>query len=223
MRNPDGDEMCFITAWIAVNDNEQALDGLAARPGFEPDPDDPARLVWYGPRVPKAQQKRVLGTGSMGLGAFGLAGVGLEDPAESHRWARCILTVNAGQLMAVVNSDKGLARLLDLLSKVGADPTVTQEHRIDPARELGLSGGGLARWGGAVPSGEGWEKSWLDEQSPALGGCTPREAASAEESPMLEALLRQFEYEADLLTAQGQRGIDTDWLRQELDMAGDED
>jgi hypothetical protein len=34
----------------------------------------------------------------------------------------------------------------------------------------------------------------------------------------LEALLRQFEYEADLLAAEGKSGIDTAWLREELNM-----
>jgi len=56
---------------------------------------------------------------------------------------------------------------------------------------------------------------------PALRGRTPRQAASGKERPLLEALLRQFEYEADLLATEGKSGVDTGWLRQELDMGHD--
>jgi hypothetical protein len=34
-------------------------------------------------------------------------------------------------------------------------------------------------------------------------------------------MLRQFEYKADLLAAEGKTGIDTAWLRQQLDMSSD--
>jgi hypothetical protein len=34
-------------------------------------------------------------------------------------------------------------------------------------------------------------------------------------------MLREFEYEADVLAASGKSGIDTAWLRQELDMSAD--
>jgi hypothetical protein len=83
-------------------------------------------------------------------------------------------------------------------------------------------GGVHARPRGAA-SGEGWEKPWLDEQLPALRGRTPRQAASGKERSLLEALLRQYEYENDLLAAQGQVGVDTDWMRQELDMLDEAD
>jgi len=68
---------------------------------------------------------------------------------------------------------------------------------------------------------EGREKYWLDEPIPALYGRTPRQAATGQERPLLEALLRQFEYEADLLAADGKSGVDTAWLREQLDMAAD--
>jgi hypothetical protein len=68
---------------------------------------------------------------------------------------------------------------------------------------------------------EGREKYWLDEPIPALYGRTPRQAATGQERPLLEALLRQFEYEADLLATDGKAGVDTAWLREQLDMAAD--
>ncbi len=75
----------------------------------------------------------------------------------------------------------------------------------------------------AVPRRQpkGWEKHWLDEQVAALRGRTPRQAARGKQRPLLEALLRQFEYEADLLAAEGKSGVDTGWLREELDMGHD--
>ena len=72
--------------------------------------------------------------------------------------------------------------------------------------------------GEPLSGGDGWEKYWLDDRLPALHGQTPLEAAYGKERPRLEALLRQFEYEADLLAAQGRSGVDTNWLRQELEM-----
>ena len=71
---------------------------------------------------------------------------------------------------------------------------------------------------GRADVGGGWEQVWVDAPVTRLNGRTPRQTAASRNWPLLEALLRQFEYDADLLAAQGQRGIDTDWLRQELDM-----
>jgi hypothetical protein len=62
---------------------------------------------------------------------------------------------------------------------------------------------------------------WLDEKVPALSGRAPRQAARGPERPYLEAMLRQFEYEADLLAADGKAGVDTAWLREQLDMPSD--
>jgi hypothetical protein len=56
---------------------------------------------------------------------------------------------------------------------------------------------------------------------PALRGRTPRQAAGAAERPLLEGLLRQFEYDADLLAQPGQRDEETNWLRDRLGMPAD--
>lgn len=95
------------------------------------------------------------------------------------------------------------------------------EKRIDPAQDFGWAAGQRATQGGEAAAAEGWEKFWLDERVPALGGRTPQQAARGPERPYLEAMLRQFEYEADLLTADGKTGVDTAWLREQLDMAAD--
>jgi len=212
------DEMCLITAEIAVNDSALISDRLAALPGFERDLDDPALITWYRVRLPDPQRAGILAEARTQLGNYGFPDSDIEDSDAPQRWVRGTLHVSDGQFVAEVNSAGRLTRLLKVLSKLGADPVVLEETRIDPAQDLAWPGGERARPGSSAPPGEGWEKYWLDEQLPALLGQTPRQAAEGKERPRLEALLRQFEYEADLLAARGQSGIDTAWLRQELDM-----
>jgi tetratricopeptide (TPR) repeat protein len=71
---------------------------------------------------------------------------------------------------------------------------------------------------GRAFTGDYREKSWLDEPLTVLHGRTPRQSAVGEDRRRLESMLRQFEYEADELAAQGQSGVDTGWLREELEM-----
>jgi hypothetical protein len=50
---------------------------------------------------------------------------------------------------------------------------------------------------------------------------TTAKKSSDTRTPFLEAMLRQFEYEADLLAADGKTGVDTAWLSEQLDMPND--
>ncbi len=75
--------------------------------------------------------------------------------------------------------------------------------------------------GGAEPA-EGAEKQWLDERIPALRGRTPRQAGQSKEWVLLEALLRQLEYDADRRARDGKAGPDTAWLRAELGLVAEE-
>jgi hypothetical protein len=70
---------------------------------------------------------------------------------------------------------------------------------------VGWRQGGWAE--GAAAAEEGWGKHWLDERS-LLCTAAPREAAKSDEWASLEALLRQVAYEADILAASGQAGVD---------------
>lgn len=66
-------------------------------------------------------------------------------------------------------------------------------------------------------------EAWLDEPQAALHRLTPRQAAD-EGTPyqmLLESLLRQFEYQADLAGPFRRPGLDLAWLRQELGLGGD--
>jgi hypothetical protein len=215
--NTDGDPMCLITATIAVE--EGTADKLAARPDFDRDSDEPDRVTWWGALIPDGQREAMMAEAMAQLRAQGHKDV--EAPAGPQRWVRGVLRVRDREITVEVNSQQRLTCLLEILRKVGADPVVTSEKRIDPAQDFAWAAGQRAGQGGTAAAAEGWEKFWLDEKVPALFGRTPRQAARGRERPYLEALLRQFEYEAGLLAADGKTGVDTAWLREQLDMPGD--
>ena len=212
--NTEGDPMCLITATIAVQDG--VVGKLAARRDFDLDTDEPDRLTWWGAPIPDEQRKAMMAEAIAQLRAQGHKDV--EAHEGPQRWVRGVLRVRDREITVEVNSKQRLTRLLDILRKVGADPVVTAEKRIDPAMDFAWAAGQRASKGGAAAAAEGWEKFWLDEKVPALFGRTPRQAARGRERPYLEAMLRQFEYEADLLAAHGKTGVDTAWLREQLGM-----
>ena len=215
--NTDGDPMCLITATIAVE--EGTAGKLAARPDFDSDSDEPDRVTWWGALIPDGQREAMMAEAMAQLRAQGHQDV--EAPAGPQRWVRGVLRIRGREVTVEVNSQQRLTRLLGILRKVGADPVVTSEKRIDPAMDFAWASGQRASEGGAAAAAEGWEKFWLDEKVPALFGRTPRQAARGRERPYLEAMLRQFEYEAGLLAVDGKTGIDAAWLREQLDMPSD--
>ena len=215
--NTDGDPMCLITATIAVD--EGTVGKLAARPDFDSDSGEPDRVTWWGALIPDGQREAMMAEAMAQLRAQGHQQV--EAPAGPQRWVRGVLRVRDREITVEVNSQQRLTRLLGILRKVGADPVVTSEKRIDPAQDFAWPAGQRAAQGGAAPAAEGWEKFWLDEKVPALLGRTPRQAARGRERPYLEAMLRQFEYETGLLAVEGKTGVDTAWLRDQLDMPSD--
>jgi hypothetical protein len=219
--NSDGDQMCLITARITVNDGEQAADRLARRTDFERDSGEPGQVVWLGRTVPEAERTAMLAEVTGQVRTQGFPDPELDKPERPQRWVRGTLKIRRNEIVAEVNSAQRLARLLDILAKVGLRPVVTDETRVDWAQDTGWPAGPRGLPGGDASADEGWEKRWLDEEVPALRGRTPRQAAQSKERPRLEALLRQAEYEADLLAAQGKPGIDTAWLRHELAMSDD--
>jgi hypothetical protein len=215
--NTDGDPMCLISATIAVE--EGTVGKLAARPDFDLDTDEPDRVTWWGALIPDGQHEAMMAEAMAQLRAQGHRHV--ETPEGPQRWIRGVLRARGREITVEVNSQQRLTRLFDILRKVGANPVVTSEKRIDPAMDFAWAAGQRASHGGAAAAAEGWEKFWLDEKVPALLGRTPRQAARGPERPYLEAILRQFEYEADLLAADGKTGLDTAWLREQLDMPSD--
>jgi hypothetical protein len=226
MRNTDGDEMVLIDADIAVSGDIRGL--LLAHPDFEPGDDHPAlpdadaaatRVTWYGKPIPAAQRDAMFAEVRAQLGTT-------ADPVElpeAQRWVRGALAVSDGLIRVSVNSRKRLERLLRILSKLGTDPVVVSETRVDPAQDMvfGSTAQLLALAGRANPASEIWAKAWLDEPVPALRGLTPREAAASDDQMdvfRVESLLRQFEYQAGLAEAAGLAGMNVPWLRTELNM-----
>src|SRR5205807_10532602 len=118
-------------------------------------------------------------------------------------------------------SGQRLHRLLDLLRELSAEPTVLDQSHVDPARDLPWPAGYRALPGGLAPPEEGWERHWLDEPVPALRGRTPRQTADSDDWPLLEAVLRQLEYDAELLAHDCKPAPNTAWLRNQLDMPTD--
>ena len=212
--NTDGDPTCLITATIAVQEGTAAK--LAERPDFDLDTDEPDSVTWWGALIPDGQREAMMAEAMPQLRAQGHQD--FVEPIGPQRWVRGVLRVRGREITVEVNSQKRLTRLVDILRRVGADPVVTAEKRIDPVQDVAWAAGQRASQGGAAAAAEGWEKFWLDEEVPVLSGRTPRQAACGPERPYLEAMLRQFEYEADLLAADGKTGVDTAWLREQLDM-----
>lgn len=217
LTNTDGDPMCLIKAQIKVRDTAQAVTRLTARTDFEPDDNDPARVTWYGREIPESQRAAMLAEAMSQLRAQGSTAE-IEEPGRPQRWVRGTLQFEGGEAIAEVNSRERLSRLIDVLTRIGADPVITDEQRVDPAQDLAWPAGERGFAPSLTPPGEGWDKHWLDEKVPALRDRTPRQAAAGEERPLLEALLRQFEYLAGLHAGEGEAGFDTTWLRQELGM-----
>lgn len=215
--NTDGDPMCLISATIAVEEGTSGK--LAARPDFDLDSDEPDRVTWWGALIPDGQREAMMADAMAQLRAQGHQDV--EAPDGPQRWVRGVLRIRGREITIEVNSQQRLTRLLDILRKIGGNPVVTSEKRIDPAMDFAWPVGQRASQGGTAAAAEGWEKFWLDEKVPALFGRTPRQAARGRERPYLEAMLRQFEYEADLLAVDGKTGVDTAWLREQLDMPSD--
>ncbi len=217
LRNTDDEPMLLIDATITVTGD--VTEPLLAHPDFSRQDDgDRTRIVWWGKEVPAAQRDTMLAE----VRARGQHPV--DEPGKPQRWVRGDLTLGDGVIQASVNSRERLDRLVRILTQLGASPAVTAEKRVDPALDFAWGPGPPAAVAGAAPAAEGWEKSWLDERVPALGGRTPRQAADGDgvEVIRLESLLRQFEYQAGLAVSQGSKGIDVAWLRAELGMPGPE-
>ncbi|MGH3418231.1 MAG: hypothetical protein ACRDOD_01335 [Streptosporangiaceae bacterium] len=212
-----GDPMCLIGVTIAVE--EGTAGQLAARPGFDRDSDQPDRVTWWGALIPDGQREAMMAQAIAQLRVQGHQDA--ETPEGPQRWVRGVLQIRDREITVEVNSQHRLTRLLDILRKIGGNPVVTSEKRIDPAMDFAWPVGQRASQGGTAAAAEGWEKFWLDEKVPALPGRTPGQAARGRDRPYLEAMLRQFEYEAGLLAADGKTGVDTAWLREQPGMPGD--
>jgi len=149
MANTDGDPMCLISAEIAVE--EGTVGKLAARPDFDRDSDEPDRVTWWGALIPDGQREAITAEAMAQLRAQGHEDVGA--PAGPQRWVKGVLRVRSREITVEVNSQQRLTRLLDILAKVGGNPVVTSEKRIDPAQDFA--------WGAELASSAGPRPQWM--------------------------------------------------------------
>ncbi len=106
---------------------------------------------------------------------------------------------------------------------------MTGRVAVDPAQDMALPRGQLIPAGLSWEAGQAWAEHWLDEAEhwldekvPALKGRTPRQAAISDRHwPLLEALLRQFEWQeacARHADPAASGGEELAWLREQLEM-----
>jgi hypothetical protein len=211
LTNTDGDPMMLIDATISVSGD--VTERMSARSDFgEEEGGQDGQLVWWGDQVTGPSDEPIV----MHFHQDGSAH--LLDPAEdTERLVLGRVTPDRDRVRVQVNSHHRLARLLQILADIGAEPEVAEQAQSEPSLDFA--------WGpvpdSASPARE-WEKAWLEQSVAVLDFRSPRHsAASAAEGSMaealrLESLLRQLEYRAGLAAARGERPIDTEWLRTEL-------
>ncbi len=215
LRNTDEDPVCLVNAIVRVGDADAVAAQLAGHPDF--DPDGEGALTWWGREMDALERA----SGEAEVRAL-LREHG-EDPDMAvtdapRRWVRGQVKPVAEGLEVDVNSRERLERFLGLLCEMGEEPEIGKQQVIDPAQDMPqFRAGDLMAMGGSEESQEAWLTHVPDQPLPALEGRTPREAARRpDDGPRLEALLRDFEHNADRVRARGRPAPDIGRLREEL-------
>lgn len=216
LRNTDQDALCMINATVRLGDAGAVAQRLATHPDIERDGDE---LVWWGRELDELERA----SGEAEVRAM-LREQG-EDPDElvtegPRRWLRGRIKTLGDGLEIDVNSRERLERFLGLLRDLGEEPEVSERLVIDPAQDMPqMPVGQLLAISGSEASQAAWLTHFPDQRLPAVGDLTPREAAlRPRDAPRLEALLREFEHDADILRERGRPAPDIDLLREELQM-----
>ena len=137
-----------------------------------------------------------------------------------QRWLRGSVSIGDGTLEVDVDSRERFERLLSMLADAGGAPEVVKQLVIDPAQDMTLPHLASVLPGpGSQEASEAWRRHWPDQQLPALGGMTPRQAARTQRrKPWLGAMLRELEHDADRLAHHGRPAPDVASLCAELAM-----
>jgi hypothetical protein len=210
LANTDGEPISLIKARVSVHDGVALATLLETHPDFDSDDDEPERWTWLGAIIPPAERSAMLAEVKAQLGAEGEI-----DADYTPRRVRGSLVIDGDDVRVEVNSTRRLDRLVEILTDLGAKAKVVDQSSFDPTQDLAWPAGPLVLGGGAAPAGTGWETAWLDLSVPAIGGRTPRQVARSRDWPLLEGLLRQFEWDAAIA---GRSGDDIAWLRSQLEM-----
>lgn len=216
LTNTDSDPLCVVKATVRVPGAETAAQTLAAHPDVELDGDE---LVWWGRELDALERATSMAEVRAHLKQSGQSAE-LAEPDHPRRWLRGRIQLRDGAFEIEVNSKERLERFLDLLRDAGQEPSVHDKLVIDPAQDLPqLRLGSMLSFAGSQEANEAWLEHWPDQKLPALGGRTPRSAARrGADQPRLEALLREFEHDADLLCSRGLPAPDVSRMRAELEM-----
>jgi hypothetical protein len=233
LRNTDGEPLVLVKAHIEVDDPRELMSLLAGHPDFVEVDDD--AFVWQGREMTRVQAEPLIAQARAWAAERGEE---LAEQVGPRRVTQAELCLEGAVLVAQVNSEARLERLVTTLAGLGAHPRVTSTARSDPAEMLtqsattgGSRGSGSTLGGDAGPKAAGgrlglvpeavraWEQAWVDQPVARLGGLTPRAAARRPDVCQdLEVLLREMEHGAARRSRLGVAGIDLAALRQELDM-----
>lgn len=192
-RNGSDEPACLVAARLTVTCAARLRAVLAERNDFAASADDPAVVGW-------------LESGPAGSPRVALGTLRFRDPARG----------SDGTILAQVNSVARFGYLLALLGKLDPGLAVSHEKHVDPVLHTAWPGETHTE---RSASADGWEQFWLDAPLSVLGHQTPRQAVHSRHLPELLTLLRQFEYQAALLAAEGKSGLNTALLRAELGIA----
>jgi hypothetical protein len=219
LHNTDGDPMILVNATLAVDDLDTVTLRLAAHPDIAPDEETPGGFTWWGRPLTAAEREPLLAQAAAQLGVDPSE---IEGQGAARRWLRGRVRPKDGHLVLETNSLQRLERFGDLLRELGANPRVAGKTTVDPAQDMVLPRGHLLPAALSPQASQAWAEHWLDEKLPALKGRTPRQAAaSSRHRPLLEELLRQFEWQEDMRAREDPApGPDLAWLRGQLEMPG---
>lgn len=214
--NMEGHRLTLITAQTSVRDAGAAATRLATHPDFRTEEED--ELTWWGRELSTAERETALASLRSELGDE--AARETQEAEERPRWLRGRLRPGGPGFEIEVNSEERLSTLLDLLDELGFEPEVSRRSVIGPAQDMPpIPAGTLLGFGATHEAVDAWREHWPDERVPALGKLTPRAAARRpKERPHLEAMLREFEHDADELSRQGRPAPDVAGLRATLGM-----
>jgi len=139
-----------------------------------------------------------------------------------HEWVLGTVRFEPESSVIEVNSRQRLEAAIAVVRECGAvgDPIV--RRRINPSPRLATPSGTPVLPRSTSPEADAeWCAHWLEEETLALDGATPRQAAQTPAGRLvLERVLRHFEHDADCATLAGEALIDVAGLRHELQLEG---
>jgi|GEM_PF-2010969 len=212
MVNTDREPLEFFKLTAKVADAGQLQSALGKRPDFEVGPD--GTVTWLGRHMTTMETETAMAELQEMMAAQGFGPV--EPPDGPQRWARGVIRIVGDRATVEVNSRERLEKITQILERLGVSEPVV-ERQFNPELDMAFPPGWrpFAR-AGSPGAEEVWLRNWLDERVPVLG-TTPRLAARDPKTAMLlEQLLRQFEFDADVARYAGERPLDVEKVRASL-------